>query len=298
MMALRVTALLVAVAVAYAALGFFSVGTDESAVTWIWGRPGPEDVRAGVHWHPPPPIGRVVVAKTATNWVMPVGYRLRPGARPPVSDLWLSGDTNLVSARLDIQYTIDSLTDFVTRHAEPRTLIRRAGERAACHFLAGAAIDEIITSGRERLRRAARDSIQSWLTALGAGVSVQDVAIRLMVPPDAGGVRDAFEAVQDARTARSRHVSEAEAYALATAAQTQGEVEQIESEARAAHHRRVVVAESDGQRFVALAAEHRRAPGLTRQRLYLETLERILPGMTTYVVEPGQGGQVRLRLER
>jgi len=114
------------------ARGVYSVQSDESAVAFVFGRAVGRDVLPGIHWNPPRPFGRVVVMKTATNFIMPIGYRLleRPGVEP-ISNLWLTGDTNIVTAQLDIQYSIRSLTDFLLAHRVPTRAdpARRASAR-------------------------------------------------------------------------------------------------------------------------------------------------------------------------
>ncbi len=112
------------------AAGVYSVESDQSGVAFVLGRVVGRDVLPGIHWNPAWPIGRVVVEKTATNFTMPVGYRLleQPGAAP-ISDLWLTGDTNVVTDALDIQYSVKSLADLLLAHESPRELLRRAGER-------------------------------------------------------------------------------------------------------------------------------------------------------------------------
>ena len=124
---LRVAALPVAL-VAWLAAGTYSVESDQSAVAFVFGRAVGRDVLPGIHWNPAWPVGRVVVEKTATNFTMPIGYRMleQPGA-PAISDLWLTGDTNIVAARLDVQYRIRSLADFLLAHdAPPRCWCRRS----------------------------------------------------------------------------------------------------------------------------------------------------------------------------
>jgi membrane protease subunit HflK len=283
----------------YTALGLYSVESDESAVAFVFGRAVGRDVLPGIHWNPPWPFGRVVVAKTATNFVMPIGYRMVPGAsRETISDLWLTGDTNIVNARLNVQFSITSLSQFLISHEDPRELLRQAGERMLTRFLISEGVDGVLAGRRAALREAVARGVQELLDAEGAGITVQSVTIEELAPPRQGQVRDAFQDVQNSRADRERAALEARAYRGQVLAEAEGEAERLLSEARGERHRRIELARGEVARFKALAGEHARAPRVTEQRLYLETLERLLPGLETYVVDSGDDGTVNLRVLR
>lgn len=285
--------------VLWAAAGVYSVESDQSAVAFVFGRAAGRDVLPGIHWNPPWPIGRVVIEKTATNFTMPIGYRLleQPGARP-ISDLWLTGDTNIVTARLDVQYRVRSLAELLLAHEAPRELLRQAGERVLSHYLVSEGVDEILTTKRRELSEFVRTGVQALLDAHGVGIEIQAVSVQELAPPLQGEVRSAFQEVQNGSADRERSVFEARAYKAQVVAEAQGEAQRRVAEANADRHRRIEIAEGEAERFRALAREHDRAPAVTERRLYLETLERILPEVETYVVEPGAEGRVNLRITR
>ncbi len=283
----------------YAALGFYSVESDESAVAFRFGQVAASDVLPGIHWNVPWPFGSVVVEATTTNFTMPVGYRLqrRPGVEP-ISDLWLTGDTNIISARLRIQYRISSLTRFVLAHEHPREIVRRGGERVVTQFLLSGGVDGVLTNRRADLLATVKLGAQLHLDALNAGVEIQSVSIDELAPSAQGGVRGAFQDVQNAILDKQRMIHDANAAAAQTLAEARAEAQTIVSLAKADEHQRIQTARGESQRFLALAAEHAQAPRLTEERLYLETVERILPLMETFIVEPGPDGTVNLRVFR
>jgi membrane protease subunit HflK len=284
---------------AYLALGTYSVESDESAVAIVFGRATVRDVPPGIHWNPPWPVGRVIVAKTATSFTMPVGYRLlEKPMESPISDLWLTGDTNVVTGRLNVQYSIRSLADFELEHENPRELLRRAGERVTTRFLTNEGVDAVLTNRRQELTHAVRRRIQELLDAEGVGIDVQSVTLQELAPPVAGGVRNAFQEVQNASADRERTIYEAGAYRAQAIAEAKGQADELVSDGKAAKHRRVEIARGEAERFLSLAREHDRAPEVTEIRLYLETIDRVLPALETYVVEPGRGGEVRLKVLR
>jgi modulator of FtsH protease HflK len=285
-----------ALVVAWLASGIYSVEPDESAVGFVLGRAVSRDVLPGIQWNPPWPLGRVEIAKTATSFVMPVGFRMVRDAGTPVSELWLTGDTNVVTARLTMQYRIRSLADFLLASESPRELLRRAGEREVTRFMGGDGVDALLTARQAALRTAVRDGVQAILDAEGVGIDVQSVAIEELAPPRQGAVRGAFQAVQDASADRERTIFEARAYHAQVLAEARGEADRMRSEAHGERHRRVELARGEAERFASLAREHARAPVVTEQRLYLEALERLLPEIETYVVQPGPDGRVHLRV--
>ncbi len=286
-------------AAGYLAAGLYSVQSDESGVAFVFGRAVGRDELPGMHWNPPWPFGRVLIEKTATNFTMPIGYRLveRPG-ESAISDSWLTADTNLITGRLDIQYSIRSLTQFAVGHERPLEVLRRAGERALSRFLVSEGVDAAITTKRAALQEFVRRTVQELLDADGVGILVQAVSVQELAPPLEGQVRAAFQEVQNSSADRERTISEAHAYEAQVLAEAQGEAQRRLSEASGARYRRVEVAAGEAQRFQALAREHDRAPAVTEQRLYLETLERLLPGIETYVIEPAKDGKVNLRIVR
>lgn len=282
----------------YAALGVYSVETDQSAVAFVFGRAVGRDVLPGIHWNPPWPFGYVVVAKTATNFVMPIGYRMDPAAGPAISDLWLTGDTNVITARLNVQYSIKSLADYLIDHERPREFLRMAGERTLTRFLSSEGVDGVLGNRRAALTQEVARGVQELLDAERVGITVQSVTIEELAPPRRGGVRDAFQDVQNSEADRERASLEARAYQNQVLAQAQGEAERRVSKARGDRYQRIELAQGETARFLALAREHDRAPRVTEQRLYLETLDRLLPNLETYVVDTRHDGKVNLRVVR
>jgi len=230
---------------------------------------------------------------------MPIGFRFAERSDlAAVSDLWLTGDTNIVTIQLTVQYTVASLADFELNHENPRQLLRRSGERALTRWLIGQGIDGVLTTERHALESAVHRGMQKLLDAERSGIEVQSLSIRELAPPLQGAVRTAFQEVQNANADRERTIHEAHAYRAQIVAEAAGETEKIVSLARSDRHARIELARGNTQRFVALAREHARAPAVTEERLYLETIDRLLPTMETYIVDPAKNGKVNLRIVR
>ena len=220
-------------------------------------------------------------------------------ASTPISDLWLTGDTNVVTgaARHPVQRA-SSLTELQIAHEAPRELLRRAGERVLSRVsgLGRRRRDPTTTQAprADRVRAPGRAGDPRRSTASAS--RCQAVSVQELAPPLQGEVRSAFQEVQNANADRERAVFEARAYKAQVVAEAQGEAQRRVAEATGDRHRRIEIASGEAERFAALAREHDRAPGVTEERLYLETLERVLPRLQNYVVEPGPGGKVNVRV--
>lgn len=284
-----------ALVVAYAAAGTFNVEPDETGVAFLFGRAVEPRLEPGLHWNPPRPFGRVVVARTATNLTVPIGYAVDPRFRDEniarASDLWLTGGSSLVRARLDIQYTVSDLRALLTGSEAPTEMLRAAAERVATRIFMRSSVDDILTNRRQILRQDIQAELQELIDAQGLGLEVRAVDIVEMSPPPDGEVDLAFQQVQSARSDRERTIQDALARQSQITSAAAAQARETEERARADRFARVEVAKGRAARFTALAKEHAAAPAMTEQRLYLERMETLLPRAQLYVVEPG--GAVR-----
>lgn len=292
------TAVLAIALAVYAASGVRNVEPDETGVSFAFGRAagmlGP-----GLHWTWPTPIGRLVIEKTATNLTVPVGYASAPPAIEQVSaratDLWMTGGSSMIRARLDVRYTVSDLQDFLIRGETPTEILRAAAERTATRFLLQSAVDDILTSRRQVLRQDIQAALQELLDRHGFGIQVRSVDIVELSPPSDGEVDIAFQQVQSARSDRERSIQDALAQQSQIVARAEARARELEERARADRFARVEIAKGEAERFTALAREHATAPVMTERRLFLEKMEKLLPRAKLFVVEPAGAGRVAVR---
>lgn len=271
----------------------YAVRPSELAVVLRFGEPLPNLLRPGLHFCPRG-VERVIRVEATRAFTLAVGFEMQDGREMPLPDAsWLTGDTNILSLRLAVQYQVSDPVRYLVRTQEPPEILRRTTETAITKCLASAAVDDVLTTGRAALLERIRKETQALLDAYGAGVHVVSLALRSAEPPPA--VIAAFKDVQDARSDREKLVNEARGYANETVPRARGEAETLTSGAAGERHRRVEAARGDTERFAAVRAEASRAPDLFRQRVYLETLDRLVPRLRVFVTEPGEGG-TRLRL--
>lgn len=288
----------------YSMLGLYSVESDEMAVGFILGKALPGENGPGVHWNPPWPLGRVVIAKTATNLTLPIGYTLsdqnlglaRDTQLPP--DLWMTSGASLVTVRLDVQYTLQSLREFILSHAAPTAFLRASGQRALNRFLLAHDLDAILTTGQAGLRQTIQETLQKKLDQALTGIHIQSINIKLLTPPGKGGVTAAFQAVQDARSARDEQIQKALAQRAQLLSQARTEARLLRNGALAEKNARIQQARGDADRFRVVASAYGRAPFLNQQRLYLDTMGKILSTTTNYILNGANKTPAILTLSR
>ncbi len=271
----------------------FTVRPSELAVVLRLGAPLPEVLRPGLHFCPWG-LERVLRVEATRTFTMAVGFEVKEGEEVPLEDaLWLTGDTNILSVRLALQYQVSDPARYLITTAAAPEILRRATEGAITECLASASVDDMLTTGRAALLERVRAKTQATLDVYGTGLHVVSLALRAAEPPP--GVIGAFQDVQDARSDREKLVNQARGYANEVVPRARGEAQTLTSRAVGERNRRVEAARGDAGRFAAVRAEASRAPGQFRQRVYLETLERLMPRLRVYVTEPGETG-TRLHL--
>jgi membrane protease subunit HflK len=249
----------------------------------------------GIHWVPFG-IDRVVKVEVTRTETVPIGFRTVEEGRTSTlaadEGQWLTGDTNILAVELAVQYRVVRPVEWVVNGRDTQEQVRRAAESVVTDAMGKLPVDEALTAGRLTLLEEVRRGTQELLDGWQSGVGIVSVAIRSVDPPPA--VLAAFQDVQNAKSDRERFVNEAESYANDTLPRARGEAGALVSSAASQRQRRVQEAFGDAARFEALRREASLAPGPLRTRLYLETLEKVLPGMKVYVVDEG----TRLRLVR
>ncbi|MDD0842964.1 FtsH protease activity modulator HflK [Pseudomonas sp. Gutcm_11s] len=203
----------------------------------------------------------------------------------------LTEDENIVEVPLTVQYKISNLKDFVLNVDAPEVSLQHATESALRHVAGSTSMDEVITLGREQMGLEVSKRLQSFLNDYGTGITVTQVNIQRATAP--AEVKDAFDDVIRAREDEQREKNQAETYANGVVPEARGQAQRIIEDANG--YRDEVVARSQGEadRFTKLVAEYRKAPEVTRQRLYLDTMQQVFSS-TSKVLVTGKEGQNNL----
>lgn len=205
----------------------------------------------------------------------------------------LTEDENIVEVPLTVQYRITNLRDFVLNVDQPEISLQHATESALRHVVGSTAMDQVLTEGREQMAGEIKDRLQRFLDTYRTGITVTQVNVQSAAAPRE--VQEAFDDVIRAREDEQRSRNQAETYANGVVPEARGQAQRIIEDANG--YRDEVVARSKGEadRFVKLLGEYRKAPDVTRERLYLETMQEVYSN-TSKVMVNGDKGQNLLYL--
>ncbi len=283
----------------WAGTGVYTVGPDEQGVLRTWGK-FDSTVGQGLHWHWPSPIGIRNVESVTQTRRLEVGFRsgadgLGIAQTVGSESLMITGDENIVDVQMVVQYRISSLPDFIFNVADPgdpdrnvsinrpegRTL-RDAAESSLRQVVGSRDIDDVLTTGKEQVQAETALIMDRLLDSYGAGLEIISVLLQNVNPPEE--VRDAFEDVVRAREDRDRLVNLAEAYRADQLPRAEGRAAQITQAAQGFKDGRIARAQGEAVGFKELLEGYENSKVVTRQRLYLEAMEEILPGVTKIIL--------------
>jgi membrane protease subunit HflK len=284
--------LVAAAVVAYFAF-FFTVAADQRGVVLRLGK-FDREVPPGLHFRLPYPIEEVRTPQVTTQKITEIGLRTDPLGRAGVRDvqpesLMLTGDENIVDIDFVIIWRIKDARQYLFNIQNPDNTVKEVAESVMREIVGQLKIDPILTEERPKIEQAVLKQLQTVLDAYGAGIAVENVTLQKSDPP--AQVIDAFRDVQAARADQERLQNEAYAYANKVVPEAKGQAERILLTAKG--YQQQAVAEATGQtaRFLKVYEEYKKAPDVTRKRLYLETMERVLGGSEKIILDSkaGQG---------
>ena len=272
--------------------GVYTVGPDEVGVVQRFGKYN-RTVQSGLNYHMPFPIETVKTPKVTEVKRIEVGFRTvgknqyRTVER---ESLMLTGDENIVDAELIVQYKIKEPINYLFNFIGPELTLREASEASLRTVIGRHNIDEALTSGKLMIQEETKELLQSILDKYGTGVQVVAVQLQDVSPPKQ--VIDAFKDVASAKEDKNRMINEAEGYRNDVIPKARGEAQAMIREAEGFRESRIKRAEGDVTKFKAILKEYKKAKDVTRERLYLEAMEEILPGLEKYIVPNGEDGNL------
>lgn len=273
-------------------LFFFRVNADEIGAVLRFG----EFVRQegpGLHGRLPPPIDEVRVIKVTDQRIIDVGTRPTNSAVSSNKDLMLTADENIVDVRFSVYWRIKldekSIQQYLFNIQNPELTVREVAESVMREIVGQTPLQPLLTEARLDVQKNVQARMQAILDSYGAGVRIDQVQLREVDPP--ASVIESFRDVQAAAQERETRIKEAQKYADQRVTVARGEADKIKAEAQGYRDQTVAEASGQAQRFIKVYDEYRKAPEVTRQRLYLETMERVLGGAEKIIIDQKQGGQ-------
>ncbi|MFT7286633.1 MAG: membrane protease subunit HflK [Halieaceae bacterium] len=268
--------LIAGAALVWALMGFYQIDEQERAVVLRFGKYNSTSM-PGLQWNPPL-IDEVI--RVNTTKVRAASFR----------EIMLTQDENIVEVSMSVQYVLDNVKDFVLQVREPENSLEHAAKSALRHVVGGMTMDLVLTEGRARIAIEVQDRLQNYLSNYGTGIRVSTVNVDDSKPPSQ--VQAAFDDVIKAREDEERVKNEAQSYANGVVPEARGKAQRRIEEANAYLEEVVANAEGEADRFNNLLTEYRKAPEVTRERLYIDALENVLANTSKVMVDVEGGNNV------
>jgi len=266
--------LLAVVAIVWLASGIYIVDPPERGVVLQFGE-YKETTLSGPHWHIPYPIQTVEVVNVDESRTAEIGFRSTAGRSGMVASeaLMLTQDENIIEMKIEIQYRVEKPADFLFNVENPVRTLQQMTESAVREVVGRSLMDDVLTIGRQEVAIKAEKLLQSLLSDYGTGLLVTSFNI-----PDAQApaqVQAAFDDVVKAGADKVRMKNEAEAYANDIVPRARGAGFRVVQEAEAYKSQILAKAQGETSRFLQVMNEYEKAPNITRERLYLDTMESV-----------------------
>jgi membrane protease subunit HflK len=279
----------------WALSGFYRVDADEQGVVLRFGK-YTNMTQPGLNYHLPFPIESVMTPKVSRVNRIDVGFRSsNEGSRGTIGDIkeesaMLTGDENIVDINYSVFWVIKDASKYLFNIQDPIGTIKVVAETAMREVIARKKIQTILTQGRAEIEIEVQKIMQQILDSYNSGVDITQVQAQKSDPP--AQVIDSFRDVQAAKADKERAQNEAEAYANDVIPRARGEAAKIVQEAEGYKKEVVAQAEGEASRFIAIYNEYAKAKTVTQERMYLETMEKVLSGVNKIIIDKQSGSGV------
>ncbi len=294
---------------AYFSTGLYIVGAAEEGVAQRFGKIVKHGIRPGIHYRLPWPFETLKKIQTKEIKRMEIGFRTRNTFKEePSAYLWetlhkqgryekryeealmLTGDQNIVDVNTVIHYRIPNPVDYLFNNDDPQSMMKGAAEAAIRYVVAKQQIETIFTVKRQPMEEEIRNLLQGFSHKHALGVEVARVDISETHPPIE--IVPAFRSVSDARQHKERSIREAESYSNEIVPIARAEAAKVVSEAQAYKAVKINRAEGEAKRFLKKLDQYRDAEDITRDRIYLEAMEKVLPRMNKFILRPRESKDI------
>ena len=287
---------LILLVVVWAFSGLYRVLPDEQGVVLRFGK-FVSTTQPGLNYHIPYPVETVLTPKVTKVNRIDIGFRSASDSGRtsaigdvPEESLMLTGDENIANIDFSVFWLIKDAGKFLFKIQSPVETVKAAAETAMREVIAKSRLQSILTEGRSSIEIETQEIIQRILDEYESGIQVTQVQTQKADPPDQ--VIDAFRDVQAARADMERSKNEAEGYANDVIPRARGDAAKILQEAEAYKQQVVAAAEGEASRFIAIYNEYAKAKAVTQERMYLETMEKVLADINKVIIDKDAGGVV------
>lgn len=271
----------------WSASGFYIVDEGKRGVEMRFGK-YVATTQPGLNWHFPSPIEKVELVNISQQRFLEVGYRSggsrqRGKGSVPKEALMLTKDENIVDIRLAIQYQVNDAKKYLFNIKNQTATLKQVTESSERGVIGANTMDFILTEGRSQIVADIEVEIQKVMDSYDSGILITSANLQDAQPPEQ--VQSAFEDAIKAREDKQRLINEAEAYANEIVPKARGAAARLTQEAEGYKSRIISAAEGDVSRFTQILKEYKKAPKVTRKRIYLDTMEAVMSGTDTVLVD-------------
>jgi membrane protease subunit HflK len=279
--------LAVLIVLVWLASGFYIVVEGQRGVVLTFGRYS-QETNPGLRWRLPWPIQSHEIVNLAQVRTLEVGYRNNVRTKVLKESLMLTDDENIVDLQFAVQYLVKDARDFTFNVRRPDESAMQIAETAMREVIGKSSMDQILYETQVDVANRARDLMQQIHDRYGTGIQVSTVTIQNAQPPEQ--VQAAFDDAVKAGQDRERQKNEGQAYANDVIPRARGTASRLQQEADGYRQRSIASAEGDASRFRQVLVEYAKAPAVTRERIYIETMQQVLSSTSKVMMDYRGGG--------
>jgi len=269
--------------------GFFIVQEGQTGVVMTFGKYS-HTTSAGFNWRWPYPIQSHEIVNISQVRTIEVGYRSSVKNKQATESLMLTDDENIIDIQFAVQYKLKNASDWVFNNRNQEETVRQVAETSIREIVGRSKMDFVLYEGREKVALDVNLLMQQILDRYKSGVQITNVTMQAVQPPEQ--VQAAFDDAVKAGQDRERQKNEGQAYANDVIPRARGTASRLMQEAEAYRARVVANAQGDASRFKQFLVEYQKAPVVTRDRMYLETMQQIFSNTTKVMVDAKSGGNL------
>lgn len=282
--------LVVAIAIAlWLASGFYIVDASQRGVVLRFGK-YLQTTQPGLQWHIPFPFESAEIVNVSQVRTVEVGYRATVKSKVLKESLMLTDDENIIDLQFAVQYLVKNPEDFLFNNRNPDEAVMQAAETAIREVVGKSKMDFVLYEGREQVAASVQKLLQEILDRYRTGIEVSKVTMQNAQPPEQ--VQAAFDDAVKAGQDRERLKNEGQAYANDVIPRAAGMASRLTQEADGYRQRVIATADGDASRFRQVLVEYQKAPAVTRDRMYLDTMQQIFGNVTKVLVDQKGGNNL------
>jgi len=281
--------LIILLALVWVASGFYIVDTGQRGVVLRFGKYA-ETTEPGPRWHLPWPIESREVVNVDQVRTVEIGYRTSVKNKALKESLMLTDDENIIDLQFAVQYILKDLKEYLFVNREPDDTVLQVAETAMREIVGKNKMDFVLYEGRADIAARAKALMQQILDRYNTGISISQVTLQNIQPPEQ--VQAAFDDAVKASQDRERSKNEAEAYFNDVVPRARGLASRLKAEAEGYKLAVIANAEGEASRFVQIFTEYQKAPQVTRQRMYLDTMQTVMNNTSKIVVDQKGGNSL------